>query len=721
MVAGLDFGDNRYTALKQATKGLYNLIGVVSSVKLPSRTSSGNLSCSITIVDPSICSLEDGSLTHPQKYSVTCFTETHEQWLPRPEINDVVILQCVKKEYKDNTTAIGYHDKLRWAVYKSETGEINHDREDAPLSEPLGKDGAGVLFSPFYDAQPLELIYCSKLTAWWRAVLEKRREDLGTIHQIGAEIPRNEIFSAGTSKRQHRLICDAGPLVPPHGYFDCTVEVLYGYASEAANQPYGLYVTDYTKNEQLTPMQSKWCPSKALAETVLKIEMWDSARELGKAMQTGEIYSMKNVRMIISKGGYLEAKIQEAKITPLNEKAAEHNVHLREFLKRKERWQSRIDTIELPPKYELIQEAKPDEFFSCIVELIHATFTHESFVYVSDYTRLDILPRLEGPWAAGLDHRIVRIKLTEGQIEMAKRFEVGTILSIKNLRLRKSYSDRILQGLLGGDQRLIEKLIDGNPIHMEMKTRLLERKMNNRNRPANDSDTRKSEPISKSVSESVKTEVQSNTENATVKATDERIIKSEATSPTWQAKQSAESHHELGGDFEGYQRATISEMQACAKCPHKFRLKAKAVSYFPKLLQDCVITRCTRCSKDLPPRYRRCIACDIDDQALEHQYRLFLRLSEENGSDDLMAVVTNEGPLLKDLKRVNLRDDRDAYIAFMDLVQPFLGNLGDVQEEREMRKRLIEPSSPTLDFMIEAWNNVRGDKVYELRAYSPIA
>ncbi len=57
---------------------------------------------------------------------------------------------------------------------------------------------------------------------------------------------------------------------------------------------------------------------------------------------------------------------------------------------------------------------------------------------------------------------------------MTKWFEVGTILSIKNLRLRKSYSEKIYQGLLGGNQRLIEKLVDGNPIHAEMKTRLLE-------------------------------------------------------------------------------------------------------------------------------------------------------------------------------------------------------------------------------------------------------
>lgn len=130
---------------------------------------------------------------------------------------------------------------------------------------------------------------------------------------------------------------------------------------------------------------------------------------------------------------------------------------------------------------------------------------------------------------------------------MAKRFEVGTILSIKNLRLRKSYSEKIYQGLLGGNQRLIEKLVDGNSVHVEMKTRLLEyafhllfflltlilvwtrRKVDIKNRPGVDSDTK---PASEPVSAEVKLEVEPGGENAAVKETGQLIIKSEATSPT---------------------------------------------------------------------------------------------------------------------------------------------------------------------------------------------
>ncbi|KAK0203835.1 hypothetical protein DFS33DRAFT_1274971 [Desarmillaria ectypa] len=43
----------------------------------------------------------------------------------------------------------------------------------------------GIRFSSF----PQEIEYCSELSTWWRAILEKRqaRSELGMIHQIGEE------------------------------------------------------------------------------------------------------------------------------------------------------------------------------------------------------------------------------------------------------------------------------------------------------------------------------------------------------------------------------------------------------------------------------------------------------------------------------------------------------------------------------------------------------
>ncbi|KAK0435137.1 hypothetical protein EV421DRAFT_2039246 [Armillaria borealis] len=311
MTAGLKC-DYKYVALEETAMmdqgTLINVIGIVKSVSEPSLASHGQqLTCSIKILDPSVCSLEDSTWNDSDAFSVNCFTTKYKHWLPRPEVNDIVILRDVKigTKFNDRSCAVGYYDKLQWAVYKKETGEIDHNRGDAPLFEGLGPNGLGVRFSPFHNAQPQEIDYCSNLSTWWRAILEKRQAELGTIHQIGEETPEHGMVLS--TRRVHKLIRDMDHKVFD-GYFDCIVEVLS--KSDNGNSPYELYVTDYTKNDQVIPMRSKLWPS-SLAETVLKIKMWDDALPIGRTMEQGRIYRMKNVRMIIGRSGGLEAKICE--------------------------------------------------------------------------------------------------------------------------------------------------------------------------------------------------------------------------------------------------------------------------------------------------------------------------------------------------------------------------------------------------------------------------
>ncbi len=80
-------------------------------------------------------------------------------------------------------------------------------------------------------------------------------------------------------------------------------------------------------------MCSKFWPS-SLAETVLKIKMWDAALPIGRTMEQGKIYRMKNVRMIIGRSGGLEAKICERKISePLDDEGhTDFDMHLQKFL-----------------------------------------------------------------------------------------------------------------------------------------------------------------------------------------------------------------------------------------------------------------------------------------------------------------------------------------------------------------------------------------------------
>jgi hypothetical protein len=118
---------------------------------------------------------------------------------------------------------VGYHDKLQWAIYSPSTGKIRYgDLGDAPESECLA-GGFGHNITPFFQPGRREIKYCLQISDWWLDLQKKRREALGEVHQIGGD--GGEIFSFSRSPRKHRLICEAGPDVPPQGYFDCTVEV----------------------------------------------------------------------------------------------------------------------------------------------------------------------------------------------------------------------------------------------------------------------------------------------------------------------------------------------------------------------------------------------------------------------------------------------------------------------------------------------------------------
>ena len=95
---------------------------------------------------------------------------------------------------------------------------------------------------------------------------------------------------------------------------------------------HSLFVTDYTSNEQTGVVQDKWCPS-SISDKVLRIEMWDDAAEMGPSMKPGEIYSIRNARMITNHyTGYLQAKLQQNKMLRLTETDAATNPHLKNLL-----------------------------------------------------------------------------------------------------------------------------------------------------------------------------------------------------------------------------------------------------------------------------------------------------------------------------------------------------------------------------------------------------
>jgi hypothetical protein len=95
---------------------------------------------------------------------------------------------------------------------------------------------------------------------------------------------------------------------------------------------YSLYVTDYTINPKIIPVQGSWCPPE-LAERILKVEMWDTASQLGQTMEPGEYWFLRNTRMKISGSGYLEGTIQLAdKVRRLDESDPTRDSHLEALL-----------------------------------------------------------------------------------------------------------------------------------------------------------------------------------------------------------------------------------------------------------------------------------------------------------------------------------------------------------------------------------------------------
>jgi len=107
-------------------------------------------------------------------------------------------------------------------------------------------------------------------------------------------------------------------------------KVLFGHRNE--NEVYSVYVTDYTPNSQLYPVQATWCPPE-LSNRVLKIEMWPPANDFATSMTQGEFYSIRNNRMKVSNGGYVEASFSEVhKLRKLDETDTENEPHLQALL-----------------------------------------------------------------------------------------------------------------------------------------------------------------------------------------------------------------------------------------------------------------------------------------------------------------------------------------------------------------------------------------------------
>ncbi|KAJ8700468.1 hypothetical protein PTI98_003487 [Pleurotus ostreatus] len=383
-----------------------NVVGVVVRCTPAEKSRKGDFTCTISIVDPTCYSTISYDLAPSEGFIITCFTGRYKEWLPAAaQRGDILILYGLKtSEWNGSVRGTGFKNRLKWTIYSPASQTTHHGHLDTsvvPLSE--GADGGfGLAFTPFRSPTAAEIAYCKGLSHWWEGVVKSREEAQKEVTVIGNY--GGEIYQRPTQRwsRVHRLISDAHPDAPPSGYFDCTVEVLYGILNDGGSGVYSLFVTDYTANPAMYPVQADWAPSD-LMDSILKIEMWDNAAPMGPTMEQGQYYSMKNVRAKVNNAGYLEAKIVEPKISHVGE--GEDDMHLKALLERKKAWQqnsSSTDGTRVYP-HQLLRDIQDGQRFTCTVEVLYVdSGAHgaNAFIYVTDYT-LNPMLTSSHPWRRG--------------------------------------------------------------------------------------------------------------------------------------------------------------------------------------------------------------------------------------------------------------------------------------------------------------------------------
>ncbi|KAF8201570.1 hypothetical protein BJ912DRAFT_506644 [Pholiota molesta] len=163
--AGLHSGSIISTAIKDIRpRQVVSLIGVVVTLSTPKTTRTGEWMRFVHIVDPSNYTVQSSGI------KINCFAKRYKEWLPHPEVGDVLILKNVKiEEYMGTLTGVCHNNRLSWAAFSATKGEFHHGPPNtAPREEGLAEGGFGVLYSPFFQPGSAETIYCIKLSDWWR-------------------------------------------------------------------------------------------------------------------------------------------------------------------------------------------------------------------------------------------------------------------------------------------------------------------------------------------------------------------------------------------------------------------------------------------------------------------------------------------------------------------------------------------------------------------------
>ncbi|KAH9901443.1 hypothetical protein C8Q73DRAFT_677845 [Cubamyces lactineus] len=635
--------------------GVCNLMGVVESPGAIVVTRTHEFSLKLVLYDPT--NYETSGLR------VTLFDKS-ERGLPKVDAGDILMLRSIQVDSFSGGWAVGPSYKgWQWAVYRVKTGMLS----SAP---------ADTCALRHFQTEEEELKFSLRLGDWWREV---------SSNAVSFDVPSRR------RTRPHKTIAEA----ENEEYFDCTVEILHGLRNE--NGVYTVFVTDYTRNPNVSPTQGEWCPVR-IAPYVLRIEMWDSSAEVGPTMQMGEYYSIRNLRTKISSGGYLEGKMQEGdKITKLDEDNLENFPRLAEMLKRKAQWEAEVNSTggihEFP--HQLIEEAEEDRHFNCTVEVVHISPKDDfTYMYVTDYTaRSDLVPVSASVAPATLADRVVRVELSGSQVDIARNLEIGDFVTLSKLRLRRSGGGTLLAGRLGGDQRLITKL---NP------------KANSNARALQSRKEKWLQAQSKPKREGKRT----------------------ATRAARQAAAAA-AEKETGGEGtvaptarKDKRFATLQDVKESATCPAVFRVRARPIDFFPDDLKDCVVLRCTSCDEILPKSRRVCTKCDDameDESHVEAFFELWFRVADADGETLDVSVADERCSILRELSPEDVLEDDETFNMLVARLRLLLGGLLNVKDGEARRRPVVQDEdgeeAPLLNLTIGSWLPDGVEDVLEARAY----
>ncbi|PSR77622.1 hypothetical protein PHLCEN_2v7812 [Hermanssonia centrifuga] len=340
-------------------------------------------------------------------------------------------------------------------------------------------------------------------------------------------------------------------------------EVLHGFQNE--NEVYSIYVTDYTANKEITPVNAPWC-HHALADRVLKVEMWLEAAPMGAEMKPGDFIEINNIRMKSSSGGYLEATFSEGrKMRKLDADELEKEPHLEALLQRKKEWAAMAEEMGDRFPHKLFKDAEVDAHFGCTAEVLYISLkdNERAFIYVTDYTfRPDLAPiPATAEWVRDVDpDRIVKIALFQDQAETAKALKAGDIIAVRNVRLKQGLKAKVT-GYLGGSERLIFKLQPNETGNVDC-LELIKRK-------------------------------KEWTRELKLKREVAARLKSRQPKPVTGGGKPKKPAHD-----EPREILTIKEVENCTVCPALFRVVARIVAVWPPKIEDFVILHCTKCDQE---------------------------------------------------------------------------------------------------------------------------